>query len=107
MSAAEFVTPSVVYSAQFPALGTGGVAGICTVAPAAQPSLNSFKLGVSRICGIQVVTNTGSVPANLNVSAAAGAGTTGPTLTLTGANGDTSVYRVFWRNEATASLIAC
>lgn len=107
MSAAEFVTPSVVYSALFPALGTGGTAGRCTVAPAAQPSLNSFKLGVSRICGLQVVTNTGSDPASLNVSAAVPGGATFPSLTLSGAAGDTSVYRVFWRNEATASLIAC
>lgn len=100
MSAAEFVTPSVVYSAAFPALAAG---------TASTAALATFKAGCSRICGLQLVTAGGApVPAKLNVNvAAAAANSVGPVLTLVGDNGDTSIYRVFWRTEATASLTAC
>ena len=99
MSSAEFVVPSAVFSAAFPAMAAG---------TAATAALATFRPGVSRVCGVQRVTSAGvpGTPA-LQVGPVA-AGAVGPVLTLTSSsNADTSTYVLFWRNETSNSLIAC
>jgi hypothetical protein len=99
MSSAEFVVPSAVFSAAFPAMVAG------TAATAAQAN---FRPGVSQVCGVQRVTSAG-VPGAVSLQIGAVAiGAAGPVLTLNSASAtDTSTYVVFWRNETSNSLLSC
>jgi hypothetical protein len=104
MASSEFVIPSTALSIAFPALAAGTAAVAPGDSALALATLSKFYPGVSKVIGVQRVT-AGGAPARVSLTAAAGA--TGSTLTLTGAAGDTSIYRAFWVNETAGSLLPC